>query len=900
MIEPRSLIRCRRAVGLVVVLWVAGARADYALAARDADGMRDVMLCYASPKAWSVEHFRPYVAYLDPQTGQPRDWFFDAWLMLQYGGAPSGAAYIDGPTTKADWEHFLDAEWAVGRNLDALDQCVGEVAAALGAPARPHPVILMIPYPSTKQAAFGDLTGDGTRADLSRPEDRRRAVEWFIEESIRRWQAMPRRHLRLWGFYWMNEGIGPADHEIVQQACAMVHGKGLKTYWIPWFRAPGYERWRELGFDVAVMQPNFAFVSNPAGLRLGNDQRLSANAALARQGGLGVEMELSDAAVRSAEGRWNLAQYLNHGLPELDGYMVGVARAWYQSSDLIRRLAESPQPEFRQLYDDIYRFHTATYTRRPWSLAEGRAVNLEADGEPAGTAVVTDGLWDAQGTHPDRALRLSGGRARLTVDLGQTVAIADLRLHLRDCTVLEQVAVRTSRDGSAWDSVDATEVSWGQAPTGPGFQLLSLRPVLARHVELALRWPAAASLELDEVVVSPAGNLFWGCRSEVQGSRVTWALDVPRVLHCLRVGPFPGGQSGVVAAQVETLELPAGAVGPDGWAEWRLSPALAQRVQCTVAGGVAPAALAATAIAARNAALQCPYALAPAFPAKYPDSGRELADGVVSEGGFPDGRTVGWFGVAPSVTLDLGQERPVEGLRIHAQGGGYAAVHFPATVDLAVASADGVWRALPPRFRPLTFDVAADAPASRRLGWAECRLDNATARYLRLHFGTPQGGWTMLSEVEVLTGAGTRATNASYMLQPAPSGDGKYSDNNGCLTDGTYSLSGWKGCAGWNSGTPEITLNLQHETTVSLIVVHLVGGGAGGVYFPDQLEAHLSMDGTTWSLAGSSRDRPDDGRGDERRVGALTVRLDPPRAARAVRLVLQRRGWAMVHEVEVY
>ena len=85
--------------------------------------------------------------------------------------------------------------------------------------------------------------------------------------------------------------------------------------------------------------------------------------------------------------------------------------------------------------------------------------------------------------------------------------------------MLEQVAVRTSRDGSAWDSVDTTEVSWGQAPTGPGFQLLSLRPVLARHVELALRWPAAASLELDEVVGRPPATSSGGAavRSRAPG-----------------------------------------------------------------------------------------------------------------------------------------------------------------------------------------------------------------------------------------------------------------------------------------------------------------------------------------------------------------------------------------------
>jgi hypothetical protein len=448
-----------------MVLSGAAARGDYARAERDAGGMRDVMLCYASPDAWSVEHFQPYVAYLDPQSGQPRDWFFDAWLMLMYGGAPSGTGYMDGPTTKADWEHFLDAEWAPGRNLEALDTCIGQAAAALGQPARPQPVILMIPYPSAKQTAFGDLGGHGAVADLSRPADRQRAVEWFVDEALRRWQSTPRKYLRLWGFYWMNEGIGEADHALVKQSCAYVHAQGLQTYWIPWFRASGFERWRELGFDVAVMQPNFAFINPPAGLRLGDVGRLSENARLARQHGLGVEMELNEGVATTPESRWNLSQYLNHGTPELDDTMAGVARAWYQSSDLIRRLAGSRQPECRQLYDDVFAFHQGTYRARRSSLAAGRPVTVEAPAVAA-TDLLTDGAWDSQGLRPGLAVRLAGGSARLVLDLGCIEAVSDLRLHVRDRGSLDQVQVRTSRDALAWELAEAAEVWHGAGGAG--------------------------------------------------------------------------------------------------------------------------------------------------------------------------------------------------------------------------------------------------------------------------------------------------------------------------------------------------------------------------------------------------------------------------------------------------
>jgi hypothetical protein len=905
MAQRRRLLLCRRLnwlclAGLAAALGALAVRADYARADPGVDGRRDVMLCYASPKAWSVEQFRPYVAYLEPQSGAPREWFFDAWLLLQYGGAPSGADYISGPTTKSDWEHFLEAEWTSGRNLDALDTCIGQTAVVLGPPGRPQPVILMIPYPSAKQTAFGDLRGEGASADLSRPADRQRAVEWFVDEAIRRWQATPRRHLRLWGFYWMNEGISPPDHEIVKQTCAYVHAKGLKAYWIPWFRAAGFERWRELGFDVAVMQPNFAFTAPPAGLRLGDANRLSLNASLAREHGLGVEMELNDSVLTAPESRWNLRQYLNHGVPELDGYMAGVARAWYQSGDLVRRLAESGHPDCRQLYDDIFRFHRGRYAGRPASLAAGRPVTVESAEGAATVRLLTDGAWDTQGTRPELAVRLSAGSAKLTLDLGQLEAVSNLRFHLRDSAALGEIQVRTSRDALVWEPVEVTEILQEQAAAGPGFWLLSLPPTLARCLEIKLQWPSSATLELGEVIVPPDGNAFWECRPDVQERTVEWPCPEPRVLRQLRVGPFPPGVAGAATVRLGDRDIPAVASGSDGWAEWQLPPILAPCLTVTLPAGTPTAALGVLAVPAQNAAAQRPYRLTPDFPAKYPDSGRELADGAVSTDGFPDGRTVGWLNLAPSVTFDLGQEQPLERVRIHAQGGGYAAVSFPAAVELAAGDVGGTWRSLSPRSRSLVFTVPAEALDTRRLGWAECELGGVSARFLRLRFRPSQAGWTMLSEIEILSAGRNLAAAAPYVLQPLPSSESAYSDNHGYLTDGTYSASGWQGCAGWNEGTPEITVDLQRQLPITLIVVRLLGGGAGGVYFPERVDSSLSVDGTTWSAAGSASDRPAEGSAQERRAGALFIRFEPPQAARFVRLTIQRRGWAMLHEIEVY
>ena len=106
-----------------------GAVAEYCPpSSAQSDGMRDIMLIYGEPGKWKKDDFLPYVAYLDP-TGKPRDWFYDAYLFMMYGGSPSGTTYIDGPSSKSDWEYFIAEEFAPDREFAALDTTNGKVAA---------------------------------------------------------------------------------------------------------------------------------------------------------------------------------------------------------------------------------------------------------------------------------------------------------------------------------------------------------------------------------------------------------------------------------------------------------------------------------------------------------------------------------------------------------------------------------------------------------------------------------------------------------------------------------------------------------------------------------------------------------------------------------------------------
>ena len=122
--------------------------------------------------------------------------------------------------------------------------------------------------------------------DLSLREDRVKAVRWFLDEALARWKALAPRHLKLWGFYWMNEGISRSDEAIVKATADLVHARGYGLHWIPWFRAPGLEKWRELGIDFAIVQPNYAFTQPGRGFVLADENRLTLNANDARRLGL--------------------------------------------------------------------------------------------------------------------------------------------------------------------------------------------------------------------------------------------------------------------------------------------------------------------------------------------------------------------------------------------------------------------------------------------------------------------------------------------------------------------------------------------------------------------------------------------------------------------------------------
>ncbi len=306
------------------------------------------------PWVLTPSQWLPQIAYLN-SSGQIQNWYFKTILALP-GGYPL--------TSQSSWQLWLDdlfnqGTWnnpAQSTQLPALNRTVGQVKQALHDPSYRENVILAVPYPNAAISNWGTLGGQ--TMNFATTTDRIAAVQWFIQQAMQDWNASHFTNLHLAGFYWYNESVNLAvagEKTLIKTTAETVHALGRRFYWIPYFEAPGYKLWRQLGFNLAMMQPNFAFQS------LTNPIRLTEAAQLAQHYGMGLEMEFpysvlnpASSSVLSGTNRYLL--YQDAALAY--GYAKGVPLAWYQNTQNLL----SDYQGHRYVYDLVYQFLQGKYT----------------------------------------------------------------------------------------------------------------------------------------------------------------------------------------------------------------------------------------------------------------------------------------------------------------------------------------------------------------------------------------------------------------------------------------------------------------------------------------------------------------------------------------------------------
>ena len=190
---------------------------------------------------------------------------------------------------------------------------------------------------------------DGEVADFSRPEDRLAACKWFIDEVLERYHQHRYRYIELSGFYFVTEettGLG----DLMPELSGYIHSKGYPFTWIPYYNAPGWNLWKEKGFDMAWYQPNYFFNDWLT------DERLVSACNRALNYGMAMEMEFDERAAadspdsRAGRLREYMAAYKKYGSWEK------LPIAYYISHKGVHTLKYSKDPADVELYQDFCDF----------------------------------------------------------------------------------------------------------------------------------------------------------------------------------------------------------------------------------------------------------------------------------------------------------------------------------------------------------------------------------------------------------------------------------------------------------------------------------------------------------------------------------------------------------------
>ena len=317
-------------------------------------GANNMLLSYnhdpasASGGKTTAEEYMPFVGYYD-RGGKLADTFFDSFLFLPYG------AYVNEENGDfAAWNAYVDNVFAEDANINALSEAAERVSEGLGRDVRVS-VFFSILYTWPDKTSFGDVDDDGVIEDFSKAEDRKKAIKWIIDEQLSRFEAGGYDNLDLLGFYWYEEQVtytDPHELELIRYASDYVHSLGYKLMWIPWYCAPGYTDWKELGFDMACMQPNYAF-SGQATV-----ERLYDNAETTRRLGMCVEIEIGQYDAQADILRYK--EYLAVGAET--GYMDAV-KCYYQAGmpGAFYAAWKSADPFVNSVYHDTYLFAKGKY-----------------------------------------------------------------------------------------------------------------------------------------------------------------------------------------------------------------------------------------------------------------------------------------------------------------------------------------------------------------------------------------------------------------------------------------------------------------------------------------------------------------------------------------------------------
>ena len=410
-------------------------------------------------QVWDAERFGPHVSWKAPDGSE--QWLFSAFLFLEGYDKVHDKTFVLAPegvsAGKAEWEYQLDIWLGQEGSVAQLDKACASTASRIGDPPCKRQVVIGIPDPIMFEKFYDkhsatDYWGDGL--DFADVQNRIKAYQWYIDEVRARFSSLNLKYLNLAGFYICSEEIYlPYDidvncryknwDEIIPAVAEYCHAASQGLYWIPYHIAPGYQYWKDLGFDQAWMQPNWYW-------DLRNEGRHPFNTTIAAiryadMSGMELEFEYSCVAAEMKGGKMGpdsdgkltfteadvpaLKERVRRYMQEFkDADFYGRRSiALYSGSNALTQLATSPVAEDRELYDDICRFILGNKEDLPRTEFEvdagGRLQKLSFGGRNyAGGAP----LWRLYYNTPDRKeIEISGADCTPVVSAREDTLLLD-------------------------------------------------------------------------------------------------------------------------------------------------------------------------------------------------------------------------------------------------------------------------------------------------------------------------------------------------------------------------------------------------------------------------------------------------------------------------------------------
>lgn len=312
--------------------------------------IRDLALIYQGGVQrldWTPDQFVPYVTHTFADG--TKDWLFDGFLFLEFSdgkGYNYAYGYDKKQARKREWEWLLNRLFEKGKALAALEQCIESEKKIIGAPKFKHKVVLGLTIPLPKQKDWGAIDSDSL--DFNFQADQIKATKWYIDQLITRFKSAKYKNLELSGFYWVDEDIATCK-DLPKYVSQYIHSKKKEFVWIPYWKAKGFEQWKELGFDIAYQQPNHFFTKTIP------DTRLDEACTLALAKGMAMEFECDSKALYDCENSSYDRMLAYIKAFEKHGVFETSAIAYYTGSKGFLDMYNSTSPEDKKIMDCLAR-----------------------------------------------------------------------------------------------------------------------------------------------------------------------------------------------------------------------------------------------------------------------------------------------------------------------------------------------------------------------------------------------------------------------------------------------------------------------------------------------------------------------------------------------------------------